>query len=307
MSRESQENRKATPRVEVADPEAEALVRAVMGSSSYKLAEEDEAFLKSYETRGIRLELDYLKAELAMQSLGIEHTIVVFGSARIRERVVAAERLRQAKEALENSPDDTQARRRLADAERSMKMSRYYDDARAFGRLVGLSGLGAEDNRVVLMTGGGPGIMEAANRGAHDVGARSIGLNIRLPREQFPNPYIDPGLCFQFHYFAIRKLHFILRARALVAYPGGFGTLDELFEILTLVQTGKTPPIPVVLVGRAFWERVIGFDALIEEGMVSEKDREIFTIVEDAKSAWHHILEWHASKRSDLSRICGRP
>ena len=183
-------------------------------------------------------------------------------------------------------------------------MSRYYEDARAFGRLVGVCGKGAEDNRVLLMTGGGPGIMEAANRGAYDAGARSIGLNIRLPKEQFPNPYIDPGLCFQFHYFAIRKLHFILRAAALVAYPGGFGTLDELFEFLTLVQTGKTPPIPVVLVGREFWDRVFSVEALIEEGMIDERESEIFTVVDDAQSAWRHILAWHRSRKSEFYKIC---
>jgi len=181
-----------------------------------------------------------------------------------------------------------------------VEKSIYYDDARMFGRYVGESGKGPDDSRVVLMTGGGPGIMEAANRGSYDVGARSIGLNICLPHEQFPNPYITPELCFQFRYFAIRKLHFLLRSKALVVYPGGFGTLDELFEILTLVQTQKTNIIPVVMVGKEYWKKAIDFDFLKEEGVITSKDLTIFKIVEDATEAWEYILDWHKDKGMHL-------
>ncbi|WP_456451350.1 LOG family protein [Hydrogenimonas sp.] len=291
------------PKPKSEDPKAEKLVKRLMASPSYRLAEEDPDFLRSHETRGVRLELDYMKAELAMDRLDVQHTIVVFGSARIKERKTALEEVREIEKKLETRPDDLELLARFRHAERMVEMSTYYDDARHFGRLVGQSGTGPEDNRVILMTGGGPGIMEAANRGAHDVGAKSIGLNINLPHEQFPNPYISPELCFQFHYFAIRKLHFMLRAQALVAYPGGFGTLDELFEILTLVQTRKNPAIPVVLVGRRYWERIINFDVLAEEGMISPEDLKIFEVVENAEEAWRHIIGWHTKHKTHLYRV----
>jgi len=159
------------------------------------------------------------------------------------------------------------------------------------------------ENNFAVITGGGPGIMEAANRGAYDVGAKSIGLNIHLPHEQFPNPYIAPELCFQFHYFGIRKLHFFQRAHALVAYPGGFGTMDELFEILTLMQTRKTPLMPVVLVGRQYWEHLIDFEIFVGEGMIAPEDLEIFTIVETAEEAWEHIKQWHIERKTPLYQL----
>jgi uncharacterized protein (TIGR00730 family) len=291
------------PKPRSEDPKAEKLVKALMASPSYRLAEEDPDFLRSHETRGVRLELDYMKAELAMTRLDVQHTIVVFGSARIRERKSALERFREVEKRVADNPDDPKLLQQLRHAERMVEMSTYYEDARIFGRLVGRSGTGPQDNRVILMTGGGPGIMEAANRGAHDVGAKSIGLNINLPHEQFPNPYISPELCFQFHYFAIRKLHFMLRAQALVAYPGGFGTLDELFEVLTLIQTRKNPAIPVVLVGRRYWERIVNFEILAEEGMISPDDLEIFAIVENAEEAWKHIIGWHTARKTHLYRV----
>jgi len=178
-----------------------------------------------------------------------------------------------------------------------------FSDARAFGKMVAEAGKGPKDNRIIIMTGGGPGIMEAANRGAYEAGAKTIGLNIHLPHEQYPNPYLSPELCFQFRYFAIRKLHFMLRAQALVAYPGGFGTLDELFEVLTLIQTHKNPAIPVVLVGREYWKRLIDFELLIEEGMIAEEDLEIFQIVDSAKEAFDYIVKWHKSRKTDLYKI----
>jgi uncharacterized protein (TIGR00730 family) len=178
-------------------------------------------------------------------------------------------------------------------AERTLAKSHYYDVARELGRLVGRAGRGSDDPRVTLMTGGGPGLMEAANRGAFDVGAKSIGLNVSLPHEQYPNPYITPDLCFRFHYFAMRKLHFVMRACALVAFPGGYGTFDELFETLTLIQTRTIRPVPVVLVGERYWRRAFDGDFLADEGVIDAEDRDLFWYAETAEEIWRGILEWH--------------
>ncbi|MEA2048628.1 MAG: TIGR00730 family Rossman fold protein [Campylobacterota bacterium] len=239
-------------------------IKDIISDPSYTVAEEDKNFLYSDKGRGVRLQLDYLKAEVKMREDGIDHTIVVFGSAR--------------------TPEDTP----------------YYNDARAFGQMVGRSGKNPQDCHVTLMTGGGPGIMEAANRGASDVGAKSIGLNIELPREQFPNPYISPELCFQFRYFGIRKLHFMQRAKALVVFPGGFGTMDELFEILTLIQTDKSPSIPIILVDEVYWKKAINFNFLREENVISSQDLKMLTYVSNAQEAWEEILLWHEKKGSPL-------
>jgi len=189
----------------------------------------------------------------------------------------------------------------LAAAERISAKSHYYDVAREFGRLVGEADRAAPSPRLVIMTGGGPGLMEAANRGAFDVGAKSVGLNIELPHEQFPNPYVTPDLCFRFHYFALRKLHLLLRAKALVAFPGGYGTFDELFEVLTLVQTRKIKPIPVILVGEQFWRRAVDFDFLVEEGVIDLEDRELFWFAETAKDIWNGILDWYKAAGEPLA------
>ena len=282
------------------DPEAEKLVKALLQSESYKIAAEDMEFIDSYEARGVRLELDYLKAELAMKKLGIKHTIGVFGSARIVEYKTAKKKLSRIEKELDKDPTDKIMRSKLHTAQRMMEKSIYYDDARKFGSLVGKSGKNPDDCRVTIITGGGPGIMEAANRGAYDVGAKSIGLNINLPHEQFPNPYITPELCFQFHYFAIRKLHFLNRAKALVVYPGGFGTFDELFDVLTLIQTEKMDAIPIVLVSKYFWNRAIDFGFLREEGVVSYRDLDLFEIVDNADQAWQYILDWYEKKGEPL-------
>ncbi len=276
------------------------MIKTILAHPSYRIAEEDPDFMQSYEGRGTRLSIDYLKAELTMARLGVEYTIVVFGSTRIVERKTAIYRLKIIQKEVEKNPQTKALLQQLHTAERMVENSFYYDDARRFGSYVGKSGKSSDDCRVTLMTGGGPGIMEAANRGAYDVGARSVGLNIGLPHEQFPNPYITPELCFQFHYFAIRKLHFLNRAKALVVYPGGFGTFDELFEMMTLIQTGKTEPIPVVLVGKSYWNKAINFDFLSEEGLVAQKDREIYTIVDNADDAWGYILNWYQSRGESL-------
>jgi hypothetical protein len=255
---------------------------------AYKLAFQDMDFLLREDLRPVRFQLELLKPELLLDEAKIASTFVMYGSARIPEPA-------KAQALLELATDDKS--RRVA--ERLVEKSRYYDVARALAAKV--SNFPPDENGMrhfVVCSGGGPSIMEAANRGAQDVGAESIGLNIVLPHEQAPNPYVTPSLSFQFHYFALRKMHFLLRARALAAFPGGFGTLDELFELLTLVQTGKVKPIPVLLFGRAFWERVVNFEALVEEGVVSERDLGIFTYVETAEEAWDVVQRFYA-KRAD--------
>lgn len=230
----------------------------------YTISEEDMDFFYSDEARGLRLQVDYLKAEEKMKHEGVTYTIVVFGSARTDEE------------------------------------DKYYKEARKFGALVGKLGESPEDCHITLMTGGGPGIMEAANRGAHDVGAKSIGLNIKLPHEQSPNPYITPGLSFQFYYFGIRKLHFMQRAKALVVFPGGFGTLDELFDILTLIQTGKSPHIPIVLVSEYYWKNIINFDFLVEEEVIKKEDLSLFSYAENANGSLAQIKNWYKKREIDL-------
>jgi len=284
------------------DPEALDRVEAIRRSPSYRLAEQDMEFLGRGDVRGPRLQLDYLKPELLLEHHGVAHTIVVFGSTRIKEPAAARRDVETLRRTLAADPGDAELARRLAIAERILAKSHYYDVAREFGRLVGLTGRIAENPCVLVMTGGGPGMMEAANRGAFDVGAKSIGLNIDLPHEQFPNPYITPELCFRFHYFALRKLHFLLRAKALVAFPGGFGTIDELFEILTLVQTRKIEPVPIVLVGEDYWRRAINFDFLVDEGVIDREDRQLFWFAESAAEIWEGILQWHETAGQPLCR-----
>jgi uncharacterized protein (TIGR00730 family) len=288
------------PKLQEEDPQSLELIKKIMQSPTYKMAEQDTDFINSYEARGIRLELDYLKPELKMKEYGIEHTIVVFGSARIVEKETAMKRLSTIQEMLQKKPNDRNLLHELYVAERMVGKSIYYDDARKLGQLIGKSGKGADDSRVTVMTGGGPGIMEAANRGAYDVGAKTIGLNIKLPHEQYPNPYITPDLCFLFHYFAVRKLHFLNRAKALVIYPGGFGTFDELFETLTLIQTRKSQDIPVVLVGKSYWEKAIDFEFLKDEGVIAPQDLEIFKFADNAIEAWEHIMSWHKEQGNPL-------
>lgn len=275
------------------DASAAAAVHAIVAHSSYREATSDVDFLKQNDTRGVRLQLDYLKAELLLKQHGAAHTIVVFGGTRVAEPRAAHRTAEALAAVVAANPEDPVARGQLAVARRAAANSRYYDIARAFGALVGAAGERSRNGRIMIMTGGGPGIMEAANRGAHDTGGSSIGLNITLPHEQYPNPYVSPELCFSFHYFAIRKLHFMLRARALVVFPGGYGTLDELFEVLNLIQTRKIAPLPVVLVGEAYWRRAFDPDFLAEEGMIDPEDRELFWFAETAEDVWHGILHWY--------------
>ncbi len=265
----------------------------IVHSPSYRLAYADADFLNGPRLRSNRMELEFLKADLALQDQGIQNTIVVFGSTRIVELAEAARHLDDVRKELAANPADVYLLRAVAKAERIVAKARYYDVAREFARLASQSGHGISQIHFTIMTGGGPGIMEAANRGAHDLGAKSIGLNISLPMEQAPNPYITPDLCFQFHYFAIRKFHFLLRAMALVVFPGGFGTLDELFEVLTLRQTGRMQRIPVILVGSDFWKRAVDFHYLADEGTIADDDLKLFEIVDSADAAWQIIQRFH--------------
>jgi uncharacterized protein (TIGR00730 family) len=266
-----------------AEEEAHALAQASRyggPESAYRLAFADTDFLLREELRPVRMQLELLKPEMVQRERGIESTIVIFGSARVRPAAEAARALEQAR-----AGGDAAA---IRHAETAAGMSRYYEEARRFGALA------TERSRdlshpIYVVTGGGPGIMEAGNRGAYEVGGQSIGLNIVLPHEQAPNPYITPELCFQFHYFALRKMHFLMRSIALVCFPGGFGTLDELFETLTLIQTGKSRKRPILLFGREFWQRLIDFDYLLETGMIGAVDLGLFRFVETAEEAWEAL------------------
>ena len=253
---------------------------------SNRLAFADPEFMFRRETRGIRMQLELLKPDLAQIERGIEHTIVVYGSARFVDAELAQQQLSEAR-----ASGDTQ---RMALAERAVRNAQRYEAARGFARIVATEGMKQPPNeRFYICTGGGPGIMEAANRGAHDAGAPNIGLNIGLPHEQHGNPFITQDLSFKFHYFALRKMHFMMRAKALVAFPGGFGTMDELFEVLTLVQTRKSKPVPVILFGTEFWKRVLNFDVLIEEGTISAKDLNLFRYTDDPAEAWSLIQQFY--------------
>ena len=257
-------------------------------SASYRLAFQDPDLLLRDELRPVRLQLEVLKPELVLQEQHIESTVVIYGSARIPDPETAESRLVSAQAEYAKNNQDPGLKKKVDAARKALENSRYYDEARKLGHLIS-SNTGKD--KLVVITGGGPGIMEAANRGAYEAGTPSIGMNITLPHEQAPNPYITPDLNFQFHYFAIRKMHLLMRAKSLVAFPGGFGTLDELFETLTLIQTHKVERIPVLLFGQAFWERVINFNALVEEGTISADDLDLFIYVETAEEAWELISE----------------
>ncbi len=270
-------------------PSAEEEARLTQNSpyggpeSAYRLAFADEKFLLREELRPVRMQLELLKPELIQQEQGIESTIVIFGSARVLPRDAAQAQLAAAAPA------------QRPRAEMALAMSRYYEEARRFSALVAAKSRHLK-TPLYVVTGGGPGIMEAGNRGSHEVGGKSIGLNIVLPHEQAPNPYITPELCFQFHYFALRKMHFLMRSIALVCFPGGFGTLDELFETMTLVQTGKSRRRPILLFGRAFWEKLINFEHLVDTGMISPGDLALFQYVETAEEAWDHLAQHYGAE-----------
>jgi len=279
----------------VNDREREKRIEKILHSLTYRLAYQDVDFLAAPEMRANRIELELLKPEMVFEDNNIRSTIVVFGSTRIVDPAEAAANLERAKARLADTPEDVRRQRAVRRAERLAAKSRYYDLARQFAAIVSRQCQQSPDGEAeyVVVTGGGPGLMEAANRGAFEVGARSIGLNIHLPMEQVPNPYITPELCFQFRYFAIRKFHFLLRAKALVVFPGGFGTLDELFDALALRQTGRMPEIPIILFGREYWEHVLNFQFLADEGTIEDQDLDLFRFAETPEQAWTMIQRFH--------------
>lgn len=291
------------PKHPAEDPQAPARIKAIQDNPSSRRADQDLEFLADAPVRGVRLQIDYLKPELLLEQHGIRNTIVVFGSTRICEPAAAHRTVATLKAALADDPDDKDLAKRLAVAERILANSHYYDVAREFGRLVSTADKTAKGPHCTIVTGGGPGIMEAANRGAFDAAAETVGFNISLPHEQYPNPYITPGLCFNFHYFAMRKLHFLLRAKALVACPGGFGTFDELFEAITLVQTRKMKPIPIVLVGESYWRSAVNFEFLKEQGVIAEEDLDLFWFAETGQEIWDGILHWYDKSGVPLSAL----
>ncbi|GDY03276.1 cytokinin riboside 5'-monophosphate phosphoribohydrolase [Planctomycetota bacterium] len=268
-------------------------------STAYRQAHLDPDFMGRVELRPVRLQLEMLKPELVMQDQRIESTVVVFGGTRVIEASHAQQKLNEAQDRLAASPGDLGLQRRVRIAENLLKKAPYYDEARKLGRIVSEHSQHQEDTEAyefVICTGGGPGIMEAANRGAHDIGAMSIGLNVTLPFEHEPNSFITPELCFEFKYFALRKMHFLMRAKAMVAFPGGFGTLDELFETLTLIQTQRMQPIPVILFGRDYWQRLVNWEMLVEEGTVSAENLDLISYAETADECWQLIRDFYRAK-----------
>ncbi len=276
----------------MSDASPNELQQKILASSSYKLAELDTDFIQREEMRPIRMQLELKKTETILNENQIESTIVAFGGTQVVARDQAEQRLAEARQKLETQPEDLQCQRAVVRAERMLAKAHFYDDAREFARIV--SAACQVDGKCdhVIITGGGPGIMEAANRGAFDVGAKSIGLNITLPEEQAPNPFITPELCFEFHYFALRKMHFLLRAKALVVFPGGFGTLDELFDALTLRQTQRMQEIPILLYGSEYWKRVVDFQFLADEGVIRDEHLELITFVDNPQEAWDAICRF---------------
>ena len=271
------------------DPRAVARnLESILDSPTYQLAHEDQAALSSNSMRGVRMLLEITKPDLHLEEAGIASTIIVFGGARVVDRSTAEQRIASAKAALEADPHSPLLRNRLKRSEALLALAPFYDAAREFAYLVARE---ESSDAPVIVTGGGPGIMEAANRGAFDAGGRSIGLNISLPFEQHPNPYITPDLCFQFNYFSLRKFHFVMRSVGAILFPGGFGTLDELFELLTLRQVGNKSFLPIVLYGRRFWERLVDFDYLAELGLIAEEDLQLVRFADSPQEAWQIISE----------------
>ena len=284
------------------DSEENERLRKVLESPSYRRADLDLDWIGSPEMRGARLFLEYAKPQLKLVRNKVLSTIVLFGGSRIIEPEMAKQQLEKARAVATENPEDELLAKKLRIAERIVAKSRYYDVAREFAQRVSLRFQTDEERELVVITGGGPGIMEAGNRGAFDVGRKSIGLNINLPYEQVPNSYITPELCFQFRYFAIRKMHFLATAKALVAFPGGYGTLDELFETLCLIQTKVIDPVPVVLVGKEFWERAFNTEFLQDEGVIDPEDVDLFAYAETADEIEDHIVGWYTERGIDPTK-----
>jgi len=261
----------------------------IISSSNYQLAHEDRELLNSDEMRGVRMLLEISKPEKILEEQNILSTIIVFGGANISDKSATDHRIERAKNSLTRDPRSAKLKRELTRLKNLRSISHYYDSAREFAKIVSTQNQKTQCNSHVIVTGGGPGIMEAANRGAFDSDCKSIGLNISLPNEQHPNSYITPGLCFKFNYFALRKFHFVMRSVAAVFFPGGFGTFDELFELLTLRQTGMKNQIPIILFGRDYWSKVIDFQFLSDYGLISDEHMNIFQYADSASEAWDII------------------
>lgn len=274
----------------------EERLKEIMDHPSYRLAYLDNDFIKSEDLRPLRLELELLKPEMVMDDRGINSTVVVFGGTQILPKHEADEMMAEAKAAMEKDPDAEESKRLMIRAERFQAKIRYYDECHKFAHIVTRYNKQFRDGEFIIKTGGGPGIMEAANKGAYDAGGKSMALNITLPFEQTPNSYVTPGMCFQFNYFAIRKMHFLLRAKALVCFPGGFGTLDELFTSLTLRQTGRMQEIPIILYSKEYWDGIIDFQFLADEGVIQDKHLKLFQYCETPEETWQVIKDFHDIK-----------
>ena len=261
----------------------------IINSDTYKLAHEDIGLLSRNEMRGVRMLLEITKPDLILEENKILSTIIIFGGASITEEANIKKRLENIEELLKKNPKSILLKRNLNRLENLLLMSHYYQSAREFSKLASISNQNKNCNSHVIVTGGGPGIMEAANRGAFEANCKSIGLNISLPNEQIPNAFITPGLCFKFNYFALRKIHFVMRSIGAVFFPGGFGTLDELFELLTLRQTGMKNKIPIILFGREYWKKIINFEYLADLGLISDEHLNLFEYADTASEAWEII------------------
>ena len=263
----------------------------IISSNNYQLAHEDRELLNSDEMRGVRMLLEINKPEKILEEQNILSTIIVFGGASLTDKSSIENRLELAKNSLTKDPSSSNLQREITRLKNLQSISHYYDSAREFAKIVSRQNQKEHCNSHVIVTGGGPGIMEAANRGAFDADCKSIGLNISLPNEQHPNSYITPGLCFKFNYFALRKFHFVMRSVAAVFFPGGFGTFDELFELLTLRQTGMKTQIPIILFGRDYWSKVINFQFLSDHGLISDEHMNLFQYADSASEAWDIIKQ----------------
>ncbi len=281
------------------DPETQRRLDAIMHHPSYRLAYKDPDFIGMEDLRPLRLEMELLKPEMSLDELGIKSTIVIFGGTQVSPKEIGDEMMAEAVEAVKKDPDDPKAKRLMVRAERVVAKSRYYEECREFARIVTEYNMTHHKcgTEYIVKTGGGPGIMEAGNRGAFEAGGKSMALNIILPFEQEPNSYITPGMGFQFNYFAIRKMHFLLRAKALVCFPGGFGTLDELFTSLTLKQTGRMQDIPIILYSKEYWDGIIDFQFLADEGVIQDSHLELFQYTETPEETWEVIRKFHDDEK----------
>jgi len=280
-------------------PKISKEVLALRKAKAYKRAYADIEFMSRKELRPVRLQLELLKPEMILAEHDVRATVVVFGSARTRSAEQTVARETELKSLLKKSPGDAALKVKLAAARSLRRSAKYYEVARDFAKLVACNDC-TPGYKLTVVTGGGPGIMEAANRGAHESGAKSIGLNITLDMEQGPNPYVSPEFCFRFHYFAVRKMHFVMRARALVVFPGGFGTFDELFEVLTLIQTGKKRVLPIVMVGKEYWDDIMNFPNMAKWGYIAKEDLKLFRFAETAEEIWGHITGFYQKHPLDV-------